>query len=84
MRKYLDFDSKRGFRSKRNLYYECTICGALVSSQPKVAANCSCSNIRIDAEARRMSVKDESNIRLVQLDLWEMVKRHLGLLRSHP
>jgi hypothetical protein len=63
-RSYVPFDPRSGYPTGDNLYYECTICGDTLPSLPEDGIGCSCRNIFIDVDAGRMSVRDDSKIKL--------------------
>jgi hypothetical protein len=65
--KHQKFNFKRGYPFAPNLFYECLECNELVHSAPKNCVACSCRNIIVDADAGRMAVRDDSQIRLVKL-----------------
>jgi hypothetical protein len=64
MKTYITPDYKKGFPVSENLYYECIKCGEIIKSVPEDNVCCTCRNICIDIDAGRVSVKDESNIKI--------------------
>ena len=64
MKIFIDFDPKKGFPAQKGLFYECGICNDDIPALPDNSIACSCRNILIDVDAGRISVKDESKIRL--------------------
>ena len=67
-RKYISFNPSVGFPAGEKLRYECGICGDTVLSMPINAAACKCYNIIVDADAGRISVKDESKIKAYEIE----------------
>jgi hypothetical protein len=57
-RTYCSFDPQKGYPAGKNLYYECTKCGGVVSSLPEDSVSCGCRNICIDVDYGRVAVKD--------------------------
>jgi len=64
MKIFIDFNPKDGFPAKKGLFYECGVCGDDIPSLPDHSTACSCRNIIIDTDAGRISVKNESWIKL--------------------
>jgi hypothetical protein len=64
---YLTFDPSLGFPTGKYLFYECGICGDVIPSRPEHSVTCSCNNLAIDADAGRLSCKDQSKLRLFKL-----------------
>ena len=65
--KYQKFNFKRGYPFTSNLFYECLECNELVHSTPRNGDACSCHNIRVDADAGRVAVRDDTKIKLLKL-----------------
>ena len=65
--KYQKLNFRRGYPFSSNLFYECLECNELVHSAPKNSATCSCHNIIVDADAGRVTVRDNSKIKLLKL-----------------
>ena len=65
MRAYLTFDPKQGNPAGRDIAYECLVCGGTVASMPRDDEpwQCTCGNIRVDADAGRVSVKNDAQLR---------------------
>lgn len=55
-------EAKRG----KNLFYKCTVCGDIISSQPKESIRCICGNIIIDADYIRLAIKDYSKFQVLK------------------
>lgn len=62
---YIQFDPKDGYPTGKDVAYECTNCGGVVSSIPgnDEPWRCTCGNIKVDADAGRVSVRDHSKMR---------------------
>lgn len=67
-RKYLNFDPSKGYILGPNIFYECLRCGDVLPSQPEDGLGCSCRNIFIDVDAGRISVKDDSLLKIFEKD----------------
>jgi hypothetical protein len=63
-RAYQVFDATKEFPSGRNLFYECLVCGNVVPSLPKKNIGCKCRNIMIDADSRRLEIRDRTKVKL--------------------
>lgn len=61
--KELLIDPAKGYPAADNINYKCGKCGDLISSKPNDNISCSCSNIVIDVDAGRISVKDHSQFK---------------------
>ncbi len=68
MKTYVDIDPQAGYPRGPDLFYECQICRSMLSSMPNDNIHCACLNIRIDVEAGRMAVRDQSRIKLVRIE----------------
>lgn len=66
--RFKNFNPSVGFPAGEKLRYECGICGDMVLSMPTNAAACKCSNIIVDADAGRISVKDETRIKVYEIE----------------
>ena len=68
MKKYIEYDQSRGHPSDCNLFYECVLCGGLVSSLDVPAIeDCPCGNLH--KELGRLGTKmGDKGMRLVQID----------------
>ena len=64
--KDVEFDPRQGFPAGKFLFYECGICGDTMPSMPDRTTACACRNVVIDVDAGRISVKDESKLRLFE------------------
>ena len=65
-RTYLDVDFSKGFPVGRSIFYECKICGQSFSSRSLNSTPCKCGNFSIDVDAGRISVKDESKLKVFE------------------
>jgi hypothetical protein len=63
VKNFIQFDPSRGFPVGDDINYICGMCGESLPSLPVNAVACKCRNIVVDADAGRVSVKDESKIR---------------------
>ena len=63
-RKYVTFNPVSGYPAGKDLSYECSKCGDVIPSIPTDVASCSCRNIVIDTDAGRVSVKDDSQMKI--------------------
>jgi hypothetical protein len=63
-KEYLGFNPSSGFPAGENLFYECEKCGDEVPTLPPHAVACSCRNLVVDSDAGRVSVKDETELKL--------------------
>jgi len=57
-RTYQSFDPQKGYPAGKDLYYECTKCGDVISSLPADSISCKCRNIHIDVDYGRVAIKD--------------------------
>lgn len=64
--KYIEFDSASGYPSGSFVFYECIKCGGILPSLPDRGIGCSCRNIFIDVDAGRISIKDDSLLRIFE------------------
>jgi len=58
-------DTSQAPRGK-NIFYHCEICQEYISSQPDDNIGCKCSNIVIDVDYIRLSVRDFTKFTMVQ------------------
>jgi len=66
-RTYSHADFRKGYPAGHTLFYECLRCGETLLSAPEnEIVQCRCHNITIDPLDGRMSVADNSQIRLYQ------------------
>ena len=63
-KKYVNFNPAQGFPAGKTIFYECSLCNEVIQSIPVNAASCKCGNITVDSDAGRVSVKDESHLRV--------------------
>lgn len=60
----MTFDPAKGYPASKSIFYECGLCGDYISSQPDISVRCKCRNIVIDADAGRVSVKNEEQFKV--------------------
>lgn len=60
--KRVPFDPTQGYPAGRRYAYRCTRCGATLESRPTHDEPwaCACRNVRVDADAGRVSVDDHA------------------------
>lgn len=63
-RSYLNFDPVAGYPAGPDIFYECSKCGGVIPSEPKDGIGCSCRNIFIDVDAGRVSIRDDSMMKI--------------------
>ena len=65
MTQYIAFDPKQGYPAAKDIAYECLQCGDVVSSIPGNDEPwvCTCKNVRVDPDAGRVSVRDDSKMK---------------------
>lgn len=51
----MSFDPAGGYPAGDRIYFECTLCGDVIGSQPLDAAECSCGNLVVDADRRALT-----------------------------
>jgi hypothetical protein len=61
---YLNFEPAMGYPVSKSIFYECGLCGDYIPSQPDRSVRCKCRNIVIDADAGRVSVKNEEQFKV--------------------
>lgn len=66
-REYRDFDSAKPHPLGNNLFYECGVCGNVIPSTPTKGVGCKCRNILVDADARRIEIRDRAKVKLFSL-----------------
>jgi hypothetical protein len=66
LRRYLNFDSDRGYPNGPNLFYECTFCGGIIPSLPKESVKCTCGNVFIDMRDWELAVRDSRAVKLFE------------------
>ena len=66
-RKYIKFNPVFGYPVDHNLFYECLICGDIISSIPLENWYCKCRNIMIDIDYGRIDIQEASKIKLFYL-----------------
>jgi hypothetical protein len=67
-RKYIPFDPAQGYPAGERIRYECMICGVTLPSIPKHAESCRCSNILVDVDSGRISVKAPDKMKACETD----------------
>lgn len=63
-RTYQAYNPAAGYPAGENLFYECTLCGKVTHSLPKESFSCACSNLMIDVDYGRVTIKNHSAVRL--------------------
>lgn len=66
--KYADFDPAQGYPRGPDLFYECQQCHMMISSMSEENVSCKCFNLRLDADAGRLAVRDNLLIKLVRIE----------------
>ena len=75
-RVYWPVNPDHGYPFGALVFYECSQCGTILRSRPRVNAGCRCGNLFIDLDYGRLSVTDESQLRIFY-SLW-LLERRLG------
>ena len=62
----IPFVPAEGYPAGRDIRYECLRCGGIVPSIPTYDEPwaCTCRNVRVDADAGRVSVSDDETLRI--------------------
>lgn len=63
-REYLTLNPEEGYPIGSDLFYECLTCNETVPSMPRGNAHCKCRNIMLDVDFGRISIRDNSKIKL--------------------
>jgi len=63
-RQYVEWDPRKGYPAGPDLFYECGLCGDVIPSLPENADACRCGNVSVDADAGRVSVRDNEKLRI--------------------
>jgi hypothetical protein len=50
----MSFDAASGYPQGDDLYYQCSLCGDIVRSQPIESAECSCGNLVVDSDTGKL------------------------------
>jgi hypothetical protein len=50
----MSFNEASGYPQGDDLYYECSLCGEIVRSQPIESAECSCGNLLVDSDTGQL------------------------------
>jgi hypothetical protein len=66
MRTYLSLVPNQSIPTGPNLFLECLLCGEVVQLSMSKNARCTCQNIRLDAEAGRIAIRDWNKIKLFE------------------
>lgn len=66
-REYTRFDPDEGYPAARDLFYECVKCGVVIPSLPTDNVRCRCGNVTVDLDAGRLSVRNDTELRLYRL-----------------
>lgn len=66
-KKYVRFDFHKGYPSETGMFYECNLCDQVLESNPSSNVSCKCGNIRIDVDAGRVVVRDNSSMKIFRI-----------------
>ena len=66
-REYQRLDSGNPHPVGGNLFYECGICGNVIPSKPTKEVGCKCRNILVDADSRRIEIRDRAKVKVFSL-----------------
>jgi hypothetical protein len=66
MKNYLSFVPKGTLPTGPNVFLECLQCGEIIPLSLEKNTRCKCQNIRLDAQAGRIAIRDWSAIKLFQ------------------
>jgi hypothetical protein len=66
-REYQNFDSAKPPPPRKNLFYECGVCGNVIPSTARKSVSCICRNITIDADSHRIEIRDHAKVKLFSL-----------------
>lgn len=64
VRVYLNFNPAEGYPVGPSTFYECSKCGDVIPSNPVEGTGCTCRNIFVDVDAGRISVRDDSKMKV--------------------
>lgn len=62
-RVYQAFDQAKQLPASKNLFYECCICGNVISSLSKKTVSCKCRNILVEGDSGRVEVRDPGKVK---------------------
>jgi len=71
-RRYFEVEEEKGYPAGPKIYYECTRCGTVLASKPKESISCICSNIIIDVEYGRLTIRNFGDVRFFIEDAHEI------------
>lgn len=60
---YKTINPNRSYPAGKRVFYECGVCGDVLPSWPDESVHCRCWNIRIDADAGRLAIRDHAHAR---------------------
>lgn len=66
-REYQDFDSAKPHPTGSNLFYECSVCGNVIPATLTKGVSCKCRNIVVDADSRRLEIRNPAKVKLFSL-----------------
>lgn len=58
MEERFSLDHSAGYPRAAGIWFECTICGVRLKSDPPSSVACMCRNIIVDVDAGRIAIKD--------------------------
>lgn len=63
----VEFDESEGYPVGKELSYQCTLCGDILSSfDVRSASFCQCRNLHVDADYCRISIKTLNSVKLLK------------------
>ncbi len=63
-RNYIKYDPQKRYFGDKNHFFECQICGNIISSFSKRTMNCKCKNIVVDAALGQVNIQETDKIKL--------------------
>jgi hypothetical protein len=67
-KEYLPFDPTQGYPAGDGLFYECLLCGTIVSSLPTDSVGCVCGKIFIDVDYGRCAIREPASVKLFAVE----------------
>ena len=68
-KEYIDYEVKGGYPVGSDLFYECTKCSEVISSNPRMNTTCKCKNIVVDVSSARLIVKSPKYMKIFRKHL---------------
>lgn len=62
----LKLDGSHKYPVDERLYYRCRLCGACISSMPRVSTSCSCGNLLIDVPSYSLFERQKGSTNLLR------------------